>query len=142
MTRSCAWLYSVVNELRTALKKEGYGELVIAIVLGAILVGSLGFIAVLRWEAALIFAVMSIPGGLLAGVTSVLSRHRHPEVQRPSVRKVILRFLIILAWIDANAALARSVSFVVYLIIAIPANSVIARIVRVYRRRRGTDTDK
>ena len=153
MRRFSAWVRSIVTELRTALKKEGYSELVMAVVLTAILLASLGLVATSRWEAALLGAIVSIPCGLLAGVLSVLSRHRHPESQRLSKRTVIGRFLVMLVWMVAVVGLARLtdeivggsriVSFLVFLFIVAPGVVILTEIPRrVYRKRRSSDGEK
>jgi len=153
MRRFSPWVRSIVTEIRTALKKEGYGELVMAVVLCAILSASLGLVATSRWEFTLLLAVVSIPGSLLVGVQSVLSRHRHPEVQRLSRRKVISRFLVVLVWMCAVVGSARLthvvvggspiVSFVVFVTIVAPGILVITGIARrVSRRRQSTVGEK
>lgn len=153
MRRFSAWVRSLVTEVRTALKEEGYGDLLMAVLLGAILLASLGLVATSRWEGALLFAIVSIPGGLLGGVLTVLSFHRHPEGERRSKQEVISRFLVMLVWMCAVVGLARLtsvivggsplVSFVVFVVIVVPGIVVLTEIARrLYRRMRRTDGEK
>jgi MFS family permease len=118
-----AWLHGAVNDLCKPLNKDEYRVLGIVAVLGPLVGAVIGFIAVPRWDAALIVAILSIPGGLLAGALSIALRRygaaRQSETaKRPTTLRGATLALVLLAAITVvlnyttPSRLIRTIEFV------------------------------
>jgi len=73
--------------LREPINRAEYRVLGTITVLGALLGATIGYIAVARWDAALVIATLSIPGSMLGGLVAVLSLRWQRATKRPEAAK-------------------------------------------------------
>jgi hypothetical protein len=134
MTRLFAWAHGVANGLRTPINKDGYRILAMVAVLVALLAATTGFIVIQSWEFALTCAILSLPGGLFAGVLSILWFRRHRAAWRRDARTNIASFAILLVAFGAMHGLSKIIpSLLVQLVVVTAAVVVIAIFQHVWR---------
>jgi hypothetical protein len=104
-----AWLLGAVSGFRKPLGKDEYLAVGLVAVLGTVLGATIGYIAVPRWDAALVVAMLSLPGGLFAGALAVLLLRRRKAVERPTSLRAAVGFLLGIALLVAVYCATQSI---------------------------------
>ena len=138
MARFSAWLYDAVKSLRRPLDRDAYRVLGIVCVLGVLLMATIGFVAVGRWEVALILAIFAIPASLLVGVLNILWLQRHGGAKRPDVRWVVsvLATIILSAYAAGKLQDTRPSMFVRIVLVTVCGTVVIFVLAYLQTRKR------
>lgn len=127
---------SDVGPLRKPIGSEGYRILAAFVMIGMLIGGALGYLAVPSWEVAMITAVLAISGGLLGGTLVILLQNASTRKSRGAVPTIVALTAILVATgvvIAVRSFIASD--WIRGLVLSVTASITIA-VLRMYRQRR------
>ena len=138
MARCSGQLWNFEDILSKPLCRDEYLVSVIVLVVGILFGATIGFIAVPEWEAAMVCALLSVPGGLSAGALTVVFQRQSGKAGPAEMLRHIPSFALILTSVVVVAALQQAIpSLLIRSILLTVIAVVVTTVVNFCRRRKG-----